>query len=367
MRILHVISSGGMYGAESVILDLSRALRRLGHSSEIGVFANSARPNHELSDRATAEGIPAHILPCTGQLDVRVPQRLRALVRAAGFDLVHAHGYKADVYAYLALGRSRTPLVATCHNWVDGDLALRIYGHLDRFVLRRFAGVAAVSAGVAERLTAAGVRRRKIHMIRNGVDLQLLSRIHRSQAKEAAAPLRIGIVARLSPEKGVDLFVSMAALLAHDLPQAQFLVAGDGPERSQLEGMIANLGLEKRVTLLGRQENMPAFYQQLDLLVLASRNEGLPMAVLEGMASGLPVVATRVGELPEVVEDGRTGYIVPTEDPQELATAVRKAVVDPGRLRSMGAGARERVTTDFSAERMAADYLAFYRSVSQSA
>ena len=353
-----------MYGAESVILDLSRALRRLGHGSEIGVFANSAQPNSELKDRAAAEGIPVHTLPCAGQLDLGVPERLRALVSTTGFDVVHSHGYKGDVYAYLALRRSSTPLVATCHNWVDGDLALRIYGHLDRYVLKRFAGVAAVSAGVAQRLAAAGVPRGKVHPIRNGVDLHLLSMVHRSEAVGAPRPLRVGIVARLSPEKGVDIFVRMAALLASDLPDAHFLVAGEGPERGRLEDMIEKSGLGRRVTLLGRQEDMPAFYQQVNLQVLSSRNEGLPMAVLEGMASGLPVVATRVGEIPEVVEDGRTGYIVPTEDPQELAAAVRKISTDPLRLRSMGDAAREHVRASFSAERMAADYLAFYRSVS---
>ncbi len=353
-----------MYGAESVILDLSRALRRMGHESEIGVFANSAQPNSELRDRAMSEAIPVHTIPCTGQLDLRVPERVKALVKARGFDVVHSHGYKGDVYAYLALRRSQVSLVATCHNWIDGDLALRFYGRLDRYVLKRFAGVAAVSAGVRKRLIAAGVRPDAVRSIRNGVDIHLLSAIDRSQATAARSRLRIGIVARLSPEKGVDSFLRMAALLVDHLPTAQFLVAGEGPERVMLERMIGELSLEGRAVLLGRQEDMPAFYRQLDLLVLSSRTEGLPMAVLEGMASGLPVVATRVGEVPEVVQEDRTGYVVAVEDAEALASAVRRIFADPVGLRSMGEAAREAVKAQFSAERMAEDYLAFYQSVS---
>ena len=366
MKILHVISSAGMYGAESVILDLSRALLRLGNSSEIALFLNSAQPNTALRDRAAPEGIPVHTIPCNGQLDFQVPQRLRVLAQTTGSDLVHAHGYKGDVYAYLALRRSSIPLVATCHNWIDGDLALRVYGRLDRFVLKRFRGVAAVSQGVAQRLIAAGVPRERIRSIRNGVDLRLLASISRDPRTDATRPLQIGLVARLSHEKGVDLFVSMAALLADDLPNAQFLVAGEGPERGRLESMIQGAGVAGRVTLLGRQDDMPAFYQRLDVLVLSSRDEGLPMAVLEGMASGLPVVATRVGEVPEVVQDGHTGQIVATESPGELARAVLGTVSDPVRLRAMGDAARAHVQAKFSADRMASEYLAFYRSVSQS-
>lgn len=356
-----------MYGAESVILDLSRALQFAGHKSEIGVFANSASPNTELKDRATREGITAHEIPCAGQLDLGVADRLRALVKLREIDVVHAHGYKGDVYAYLSMRRSSIPLVATCHNWIDGDLALRIYGRLDRFVLKRFAGVAAVSLAVRQRLISSGVAAGSVRFIRNGVDLRPLSKMSRAKAVDANTPIRVGIVARLSPEKGVDTFLRMAALLLQDLPTAQFLVAGEGPERVTLENLIIELGLRDRAMLLGRQEDMPAFYRQLDLLVLSSRTEGLPMAILEGMASGLPVVATRVGEVPEVVKNEETGYIVEIDDPQALASAVRIALSDPEKRLTMGEAARDQVRAQYSAEQMAENYIAFYQSVQPSA
>ena len=172
MKVLHLISSGGMYGAEAVILNLSVALKAAGHASEIGLFANSTQPNLQLQAAASRLGIASHLIPCRGQLDVSVPKRIRDLVQGRGADLVHAHGYKADVYAALALHRVGTPLVSTCHTWYDNDFAVRVYGAVDRWVLRRFDGVVAVSEDVRNRLLKAGVASSKIRLIGNGVDLE---------------------------------------------------------------------------------------------------------------------------------------------------------------------------------------------------
>ena len=362
MKVLHVISSGGMYGAEAVILDLSRALHRMGHGSEIAVFANSALPNAELETRARTCNIRTHGIPCTGQLDRSVPAQLRHLVRTQGFDVVHAHGYKADVYAFWAMHATGIPTIATCHNWVDGNLTLRLYGRVDRFVLKRFAAVAAVSDGVRQRLIGAGVPPERVRCIRNGVDLTELSHIERTN-DTASGHIRIGIVARLSPEKGVDLFLRAAAIVAQARPETRFFVAGEGPERANLEQCIADLELQDRALLLGRQDDMPAFYRQLDLLVLSSRYEGLPMALLEGMASGLPVVATAVGEVPEVIGQGKVGKVVAVEDVSAIASATLELIRDRDRLREMGARARARITAEYSADRMAAEYLNLYTSV----
>src|SRR5665213_3553097 len=110
MKILHVISSGGMYGAEAVILNHSRTLNRNGHASVLGVFSNSSNPNLQLHESATREGIESHLIPCKGQIDWNVAAGIRELVAGMGADVVHAHGYKADVYVYFALRGTRTPM-----------------------------------------------------------------------------------------------------------------------------------------------------------------------------------------------------------------------------------------------------------------
>ncbi len=152
MKILHIISSGGMYGAEAVILNLSRTLNERAHSSVLGVFSNSANPNLQLHEAATKEHIESHLIPCTGQIDRTVIASIRDLAARTNADIVHAHGYKADIYSYIALRRSAIPLISTCHTWYDNDLFVSLYGMADRMVLRNFAAIVAVSDEVKLRL-----------------------------------------------------------------------------------------------------------------------------------------------------------------------------------------------------------------------
>jgi glycosyltransferase involved in cell wall biosynthesis len=363
MKVLHIISSGGMYGAEAVILTLSRIMNTGPHQSVLGVFSNSARPNLQLYEAATAENIEAHLISCTGQLDRSVPAAIRKLVQQIGADIVHAHGYKADIYLYLAMRGRSTATISTCHTWYDNDLALRIYGLLDRFALKSYAGIVAVSKEVEQRLLDAGVSRDRIRLIRNGIDLRSFSSSDGSAQPETNRPLKVGLVGRLSPEKGVDVFLRAAAEVLIELPSTRFVVVGDGPDHIQLQTLINELHIEHAAYLHGREEDMPSFYRSLDLMVSSSRQEGLPMALLEGMASGLPLVATAVGAVPTVVQNGQTGLLVPPEDNKELAAAILKLLRDPQTRQAYGHAARELVADQYSAERMTADYLQLYEHV----
>src|SRR5579884_366473 len=152
MKILHLISSGGMYGAEAVILNLCGVLNSSGqHEGLLGAFANSAAPNLALYEAARGAGIESHLIACKGQIDRTVPMRIRSLVQQTKADVVHTHGYKPDVYAWLALRHTGIPLVSTCHTWYDNDLAVRTYGAIDRWVLRKYHRVVAVSDAVQDR------------------------------------------------------------------------------------------------------------------------------------------------------------------------------------------------------------------------
>ena len=197
MRVLHIISSGGMYGAEAVILNLSQTLNRGPHRSILGVFSNSAQPNLQLHQAAANLGIESHTIPCKGQLDLSVPSVLQQLAKDTRADLIHAHGYKADVYLTFASRKLSLPLISTCHTWYDNDLFVRLYGALDRGVLRGFAGVGAVSSEVEQRLLDAGVRPDRVRLIRNGVDLAPFH-TDRSTDEDPARPLTVGLVGRLS-------------------------------------------------------------------------------------------------------------------------------------------------------------------------
>ncbi len=366
MKVLHVISSGGMYGAEAVILNLTHAMREAGHESVLGVFSNSAQPNLQFYERAVSDGLAANLISCKGQVDPSVPAAIRALVKANAADVVHAHGYKADLYVATAMRGLPTPLVSTCHTWYDNDLRVRLYGALDRWVLRRFSGVVAVSQNVVARLLGAGVRKDRVHLIRNGIDLRPFEAAHSDATGSASgASLAVGLVGRLAPEKGVDLFLRAAARVLVELPQTRFFVVGDGPDRASLAALIEELKIGGEVSLLGHKEDMPAFYASLDLLVSSSRQEGLPIALLEGMASSLPVIATAVGAVPTVIDQDRTGVLVDAEDVDALAAAMLSLLKDAPRRARLGSAAHALIKQEYSATRMTADYLELYRRVLQ--
>ncbi len=361
MKILHIISSGGMYGAEAVILNLSRTLNEGSHSSVLGVFSNSANPNLQLHEAATKENIESHLIPCNGQIDRTVIESIRSLAARTNADIVHAHGYKADIYTYFALRGSDIPLVSTCHTWYDNDLFVSLYGMADRLVLRSFAAVVAVSDEVKQRLLKAGVHEDKIHLVRNGIDLRPFDNAAPSLQKSFANdPSIVGLVGRLSTEKGVDIFLRAAARVLNELPSTKFAVVGEGPDWEKLESLIDELKIRKSVSMLGRRDDMPSVYASLEIMVSASRQEGLPIAILEGMASRRPLIATTVGAVPTVVLDGRTGVLVPPENIEVLASKIVSLLKDPSRRESLGAAARKLIEKEFSAERMTADYLHVY-------
>jgi glycosyltransferase involved in cell wall biosynthesis len=362
MKILHIISSSGMYGAEAVILNMSRTLNESEHSSVLGVFSNTANPNLQLHEVAIAQGIDSHLISCTGQIDRTVPASIRELAARTNADILHAHGYKADLYSYFALRKSTIPLISTCHTWYDNDLAVSLYGMADRFVLRSYAAVVAVSEEVRQRLLNAGVRKEKIHLVRNGIDLRPFNNAPpslRTISTEDHSPI-VGLVGRLATEKGVDIFLRAAARVLVKLPSTKFVVVGDGPDSEQLELLIDELRIRENVSLLGRRDDMPSVYASLDIMVSASRREGLPIAILEGMASRLPIIATAVGAVPTIVLNGRTGVLVPAEDVETLASEIVKLLDNPAQQQELGTAARKLVEDEFSAQRMTADYLRVY-------
>lgn len=363
MKILHIISSGGMYGAEAVILNLSRTLNEGEHASALGVFSNASNPNLQLHEAAVKEGIESHLISCKGQIDRGVITSIRELVRLAGADIVHAHGYKADVYVYFALRETGTPFVSTCHNWLNDGPLVAFYGVVDRWVLRSYAAVIAVSDEVKARLLKAGVQAEKIHLIRNGIDLRPFAGATPSLRGDRQKKRTVGWIGRLSHEKGADIFLRAAAEVLGRCPDTRFVLVGDGPDLAALKALANELKIGEDVAFTGRRDDMPSVYASLDVMVSSSRQEGLPMAILEAMASGLPLVATAVGDVPTVVLHGRTGTVVPSENIDMLAAAMVDLLQHPEMRAKYGSAARQLIEDEFSAQRMTANYLRVYNEV----
>jgi len=363
VKVLQLISSGGYYGAENMLLNLCASQEQSGCQNSLLIFYNVHVPNVEFYERARRRGLSVRMVHCKGRADWRAVRQIEEYIQEDAVDLVHTHGYKADLYGYLAAWRCHKPVVATCHNWVGGTAALGIYNHLDRMVLKKFNALAAVSDAVAHRLLAFGVPAEKIKTIANGIDVAAFERAQSLPLLKAEGSMVVGVVARLDLQKGFEYLLRAARTLCKTFQGLQIVIAGEGPDRDKIEDMIQQYGLQSNVVLAGQQSNMPSVYAAMDIFVLPSLNEGLPMTVLEAMAASKPVIATRVGAIGSVIQDGENGLLVAPKDPEGLQNAIAGLLSDPERRRRLGDQAHAWVSQNYTSEAMALKYRDMYEEV----
>lgn len=362
MTVLQLISSEGFYGAESMLCTLARSLAGLGCRPIVGVFRDARNPHVEVAEAASRSQLPIETVPCDGRWDWSTVKRIRTILAECSVDVLHTHGYKADLYGYLAGWLLRVARVSTCHNWPDPKLRMQTYARLDRLALRNFDEVTTPSPGVAGILRRSGIRENRLSFIRNGVDVATF--------RDAPATLRqelrlnghpvIGFVGRLVPEKGGAELIRAARNVLATQPDARFVFVGEGPCREEWRALAAQLGVSGRVVFTGARQDMPGVYASFDIFALPSFKEAMPMAVLEAMSSGRPVIASAVGAVPELVVDGKTGLLCGPGDIDGLSRAILDLLEDRNRARSLGENGYARAAGEFSAEAMAKYYLGVY-------
>jgi glycosyltransferase involved in cell wall biosynthesis len=365
MRVLQLISSGGYYGAENMLLNLVSHDARTIADNVLAVFDNRHQQNLDLYHRALKKGVNAELISCQGRADRRAVREIRRLVRAHGIDVMHTHGYKADIYGYIAARSEGTPLVATCHNWLAGGAALAAYNFLDRIALKRFDTVCAVSPPISDKLLSLGLHRERVTVIPNGIDVHAFDpgrHIGREEAQSGAKQV-VGIVARLDLQKGFDYLLRAVATLRGSFPGLRLLIVGEGPDRAAIEQMVRRYELGEVVTMAGQRTDMPAVYAGIDIFVLPSLNEGLPMTLLEAMAAGKPIVATRVGAIATVITDQLTGLLIAPADEAALVHALSRLLADSELRLRLGQNARAHVEQNFTAAAMVQKYRTVYEVV----
>lgn len=365
LTTLSLISSEGYYGAENMLVTLAQNLCRLGCRSIVGVFSDGRFPHTEVGEQARQRGLEVETVTCQRRADWNTVRQIRRLVAKHNVDVLHPHGYKADLYAYAVAWRDRTALVATCHNWPSKVFSMRAYAAIDRLILRRFDKVIGVSEVPSDRLRRSGVARHKIATIFNGVDV--------ARFEGAAPTLRrkiapndqalVGFVGRLVADKGGAVLLRAAKQVLAVRPKTTFVLVGEGPARNEWEELAAQLEIAKQVTFAGVRDDMPEVYASLDMVVLPSLVESMPMCLLEAMAAGKPVIATRVGAVPKMIDSEQTGLLTETGDVDGLAAAILRLLGDPALASALGENGRANAVRDFSAAAMARSYLGQYEQV----
>jgi glycosyltransferase involved in cell wall biosynthesis len=360
MFSLHIDSARTWRGGQNQVLLTVLGMRALGHRSML-----VAHPAGELRQRAK-EGLDLIPLAPTTEMDLSAAWRLSRLVKQLKPDVIHAHDPHGVAMAALALSMStqlaKPPLVASRR--VDFHMKGNA---LSRWKYRQVDCFVCASEAIRQMVVADGVPSSHAVTIYEGIDL----------ARAAAAPLAdlhaelwlphhapiVGNVAALVPHKGQRHLIEAAAIVVRRMPDARFVIAGQGELRPQLERQIKEHRLEKHVFLVGFRPDVLSVHKAFDIFVMSSVTEGLGTSLLDAMACGKPIVATTAGGMPEVVADGETGLLVPPRDDQALADAIVTLLGDERRRRSMGGAGERRVRERFSADRMVQDTLDLYRRV----
>ena len=362
MKILQISSASSIGGGERHVADLTNALVEKGHE----LYA-ALRPGSPLIPLLNIPTERIATLPLRNALDVQSARRLTRFSAENKIDVIHAHMARDYSLAAFAAKRARAKLIVTRH-------VLFPLSRIHRRTLAAASKVIAVSQAVADQLMEQNiVEPNRITVVLNGIevsgfsDKQSLDRAALVGAFEGMSDAKflVGTIGELRALKRHDDFIRAAAIVRSKIDGVHFVVAGidTSPKqeiRKQLLSLIAELGLENQVHLLGWLDDAPHFLQSLDLFVSASETESFGLAIVEAMAAATPVIATSTGGAREVIDPGRTGLMVPIGDVQVLADAIVSLLLDRERRKVMGQLAKEEVAARFSLERMAADTEAIY-------
>lgn len=376
-KVVRVITRLNIGGPAQHAVLLTHLLARQGFPSLL-VTGRVGPQEGDMSDLAARSGIVPVVIPALhnkagllANLDAGI--HLYRLFRRERPAVVHLHMLKARGLGGIAARLARVPIVLeTFHGTLFGEyyhpLVSRLLVWAERALGMLMDVVVTVSDAVADEVVRLRVApRHKVRTIPLGLDIERFVEPHergrfRAELGVGVAPL-IGTVSRLVPIKGLEYLMHAVPRVLEHIPQARVAVVGDGPSRSSLERLAQRLGVHEQVRFMGWRRDLESVYADLDVVVLPSLNEGTPVSVIEALAAGRAVVATRVGGVPDVITDGVTGLLVPSRDAAALASQIVALLREPVLRQRLGEEGRRSVFPRFTAARLAADTAALYRSL----
>ena len=315
--------------------------------------------------------LPSRKRPGTDPLRIlRVIWALFRVFRQQQFDLLHAHGYYADICALPIARVRRIPALSTCHGFINTDWKLQLNNRLDLWALRLCSRILVVSDEIRNGLEKRGIKKERICVITNAVPIPPLMnqndkghRCFRQQHGFSSEDFVFVYVGRLSEEKGLCFLLEAFAGLIRDSVSARLVLIGDGPQRELLEQRVAELDLERQVSLVGFQSQVSPWLAIADCFVLSSLTEGTPMALLEAMAAGVPVVATEVGGVPDVITSGVNGLLVPCANADALRNGMSRIIDHPELRDKYRCEARKTVESRYSVQPWCQKILQIYQDL----
>ncbi|MGB9331163.1 MAG: glycosyltransferase [Steroidobacteraceae bacterium] len=377
MRILHLIHSEGVYGAERILLYLAREQQRRGHEPVIGSIGPLGVGPKEIETTAQSSGLSVVPIRIASRPTPGVIRSLLQTVRDISPDVLHSHGYKADILLGFLPGRVRGPMITTLHGWTAGGKldAVWLYEQLDRISLRRMEAVVVVASPMLQLPTLRHVAPERLHLIENGIP-PLAERLEELAARGGAVLPRellvftaqqptVVAIGRLSREKGLLVLLDAFARVRAERA-CQLLIVGEGPERAALRRRIQQLRLSGSVLISGYLEGADRLLEHAAGFVMSSLTEGMPLVLLEALQWPVPILATRVGAIPELLDGGRRGQLVEPGDVAALAAGLERVLAAASGDAGASAGATPAsadATSRFSSALMAEKYLDRYQRI----
>ncbi len=369
-KILHLRASGALLGAENVVIEIAQHSQQYGFESIIGIPLLETDPKPDFASEAEKLELNVQIFHYSSTFSTALAKRIKHYVKENQVDLIHAHGYQEDFYAWFA--RLNIPLVATNHLWKKTDIKLKLYAWLDARILKRFDQVIAVSRPICHELTDAGISKNKVNLISNGVNIAKFS----SQIEEAAKltlkqslgippnSVVIGMISSLTSEKGHRYAIqALKNALSRLSRSITLLIVGDGDYKNEIAREVDNLKISDHVIFTGTRRDIPEILSILDIYIISSLIEGLPISMLEAMASKLPVIASDVGDIGSVINDGENGYLVPATDTQAMTENIITLVNNPEIRQILAKNALTDIEKKYSAAAMTESYCNIYRNI----
>jgi glycosyltransferase involved in cell wall biosynthesis len=361
-RILHLRTVNGTGGGpDKTILKSCEHLSRAGHLAEAFYILDREHDTGTLQSAAQRLGVKMHTVSETGPISFLTLWALGQVLKDGRYDIVHTHDYKSNVLAGMFRLKYRYKIVATAHGYNPTSRRELFYYRLERWMFRFVTKtVIAPTRNMEGLLRGFGISMKRVHIIPNGIET---NDRQKPTHQPSAGPVRLLYLGRLSEEKDVENLLRAAAILRSENILVSVTLAGDGPARQHIEKTIAELMLGDCVRLSGFVSDVMPLLAEADILVNPSRTECMPNSILEAMWAGVPVVATDVGGVGEMIRDGVDGLLCPSENSEAMAEAIRKLIANPAMAEKLTASANERVMNEFTFEKHMEKTLELYRRI----
>jgi glycosyltransferase involved in cell wall biosynthesis len=368
IKVMHFISSGGLFGAENVLLNIAQSFKNDHYSPIVTAILDERQPNLQVIERARELGLPVRVFRSQGRFDPKTIQQVKEFLLDHKIDILHTHNYKSDIIGALAARGTRTALISTAHGFTGMNSKVSGYERIDQWFLKKYFNKTV--AVTDQMLTDFPPEKRRV--IPNGIDFrkfapsETVRRETRQKYNIGDDDILIGTVGRLSIEKDQALLIAALADTCRSNRQVKLMIVGDGPEGDTLRGLARASGLEECIIFTGLVSNPAPYYQAFDIFVLSSRTEGTPLTVLEAMASQVPVIATKVGGIPDIIDHDITGLLTDPGHALQLKDAIGTLMADTHKRQVLKDTAFRYARDNFSVERMKELYEDVYREILRS-